>query len=603
MPLWNLKTKSDGGPVTVEQAASTHVDVEAEKTPDDTRSTVDEFPDKNAQHGIQQIEAVTVVWSKSHLYLAYLLILLIYFVDSLQQQTTNQLTPYVYSDFQLHSLIPVTGILSSIIGALVKLPLAKILDVWGRPLGFTLMVACCTLGLIMMAACKNVETYCAAQVFYWVGYNGMTYVLGVFIADTSKLENRGLMFAYANSPYIATTWAGGPAATSFLKNSGWPWGFGTFAIVTPVVSSPLIFLFLYNYRKAARMNLMPPPSERTWLQSCKYYAIEFDRESLGKSKLSWADFKTVFGIILLASGLALFLLPFSLYSYQGDGWRSSMIICMIIFGGLLIIAFVFYEKYWAPKTFIPFSLLVDRTVLGACILAGTLFVSYYCWDGYFSSFLQVVQNQSITHTTYISNIYTIGSCFWAIVVGILIKWSGTFRWLALYMGLPLQILGIGLMIHFRQPDTNIGYVVMCQIFIAFGGGTLVICEQIAAMAAAKHENIATVLAIESMFSSIGGAIGSTVSAAIWTGTFPKALEEYLPENAQADLYTIYGSLVQQLSYPVGSETRDAINKAYGVSQRYMCIAGTSILVIGVAATAVWRDIKVKDFKQVKGTVI
>ena len=46
------------------------------------------------------------------------------------------------------------------------------------------------------------------QVFYWVGENGIAYVLDVFIADTSSLKWRGLMFAFSNSPYIATTFAG-----------------------------------------------------------------------------------------------------------------------------------------------------------------------------------------------------------------------------------------------------------------------------------------------------------------------------------------------------------------------------------------------------------
>jgi hypothetical protein len=60
--------------------------------------------------------------------------------------------------------------MSSIIGGLVKLPLAKVLDIWGRPQGYALMAFFLTMGLVMMAACKNVETYAAAQVFYWVGY-------------------------------------------------------------------------------------------------------------------------------------------------------------------------------------------------------------------------------------------------------------------------------------------------------------------------------------------------------------------------------------------------------------------------------------------------
>lgn len=59
--------------------------------------------------------------------------------------------------------------MSNIIAGVFKLTLAKILDVWGRPQGYALSVFTLTLGLIMMAACRNVETYAAAQVFYWVG--------------------------------------------------------------------------------------------------------------------------------------------------------------------------------------------------------------------------------------------------------------------------------------------------------------------------------------------------------------------------------------------------------------------------------------------------
>jgi hypothetical protein len=47
--------------------------------------------------------------------------------------------------------------------------------------------------------------------------------------------------------------------------------------------------------------------------------------------------------------------------------------------------------------------------------------------------------------------------------------------------LCLEILGVGFMIHFRQPDQGIGYVIMCQVFIAFGGGSLIICEEMAVM--------------------------------------------------------------------------------------------------------------------------
>lgn len=201
-----------------------------------------------------------------------------------------------------------------------------------------------------------------------------------------------------------------------------------------------------------------------------------------------------------------------------------------------------------------------------------------------------------------AQIYTVGACFWSLVVGIAIRWSGRFKWIALYFGVPLTILGVGLMIHFRQPDTNIGYIVMCQIFIALSGGALVICEQVAAMAATSHQYVAVVLAVEGMFSNVGGAIGSTIAAAIWTGTFPEALQRRLPASAQTAFVDIYGDLEKQLSYPKESPARIAIDAAYGEAQKYMLIGATAVLALAIAAVMMWRDINVKQFKQVKGMV-
>jgi MFS family permease len=126
--------------------------------------------DEKAQAGVQNMEATTKVWSKQHLILAYIMIWCVYFIDSMQQGATGALTPYVTSSFNQHSLTATTGVLSQLIGGLSKLTLAKILDIWGRPQGYAICVLILTMGIVMMAACQNVETYAAAQVLYWVGY-------------------------------------------------------------------------------------------------------------------------------------------------------------------------------------------------------------------------------------------------------------------------------------------------------------------------------------------------------------------------------------------------------------------------------------------------
>lgn len=379
----------------------------------------------------------------------------------MQQGTTGALSPYVTSSFWQHSLTPTVMIMSSIIGGVSKLTLAKILDVLGRPLGYFICIWLTTLGLVLMATCTSVEMYAAAQVFYWVGYNGLGFCLGIFIADTSSLRNRGLMFAYASSPYIITTWLSGPISTAILAGPGFRWGFGIFCIVTPVVTLPLFFLFVHYFRVAKKQGLLPDRrSNRTAFQSFTHYATQFD----------------AIGLLLVSAGLSLFLLAFNMYPLQPLQWKAPIIICFLVFGIVLLIIFAAWEAKFAPVTFIPYDLLTDRTVVGACILAASLFVSFYIWNSYFFSFLQVVNGLTITEASYISQIYSIGSCLFALVVGFAIRITGKFKWLAVYFGVPVTMLGAGLMIQFRQPDVNIGYIVMCQIFIAVAGGTLVICQ-------------------------------------------------------------------------------------------------------------------------------
>jgi MFS family permease len=103
------------------------------------------------------------------------------------------------------------------------------------------------------------------------------YVVEVIVADTSTFKNRALAFAFNASPYIATTWAGPEAAQSFLRTSGWRWGFGTFAIILPFVAAPIFIILYRNQKKAEEQGLwVHKPSGRTLMESLKYHIIDYD---------------------------------------------------------------------------------------------------------------------------------------------------------------------------------------------------------------------------------------------------------------------------------------------------------------------------------------
>ena len=64
---------------------------------------------------------------------------------------SGNLTAYVTSSFEAHSLIPVMYTVSECMSAAFRLPIAKMLDIWGRGEGFGIMAAVSTLGIVLMA--------------------------------------------------------------------------------------------------------------------------------------------------------------------------------------------------------------------------------------------------------------------------------------------------------------------------------------------------------------------------------------------------------------------------------------------------------------------
>jgi MFS family permease len=115
------------------------------------------------------------------------------------------------------------------------------------------------------------------KVFYWVGFDGISYVLNVFVADTTSLKNRAFVIAITSTPYIVTTFIGPPAAQSFIETSGWRWGYGCFTIITPFIVLPIMYIIWKNQHEALKAGLITrQKSGRTLFESIEYYFWEFD---------------------------------------------------------------------------------------------------------------------------------------------------------------------------------------------------------------------------------------------------------------------------------------------------------------------------------------
>lgn len=200
-----------------------------------------------------------------------------FFMMALQSALSSTVMLAAYADFQQAPQVATSNILYSIIGGVLKLPIARMLNIWGRAEGLLVFIGVYTLGLIILAACNGPDSFAAGNVLFWVGYNSVYLILDVFIADTSGLKNRAFAFAFVSTPFICTAFTAPLAGQSFVRHSGWRWGYGVFAIVVPVTLCPLAVVFKYYERKAIKMGVFKrEPSGRSLVQSIVHYFHEFD---------------------------------------------------------------------------------------------------------------------------------------------------------------------------------------------------------------------------------------------------------------------------------------------------------------------------------------
>ncbi|KAG5979982.1 hypothetical protein E4U55_004512 [Claviceps digitariae] len=569
------------------KSSSVAVQEQHQRHDDEKLSVEVQAVDQHAQEGVRIAEGMTLSWSRGSLIAVFICMWLIYFVNAMRSSLAANLTPFVLSAFESHSLIPVVDVVASICSASVYMPLAKILNMWDRSLGFSCMIALSTLGMVLMAACNSFEVYAAANVFYSIGFAGVIFSVDVMTADISTMKSRGLAFAFTSSPFLITAF-GGPKAAETIYEDNWRWGFGAWAIVLPAVAVPMIVLMQVGKKKARQNGHLKTESEDAVAgrgRGFMYYFDEFD----------------VVGVFLLLAGFVLFLLPFTIAASSDDTWRSAHIIAMLVLGFLLIVSFALWERFGANCPFVPWHLLRDRNVLGSCCLSACYQISYYCWASYFTSYLQVVYDMSISNAGYIASIFDVVNGVNLFLVGLLIRWSGRFKWI-LVAAVPLYMLGQGLLIYFRQPSFPVGLTALCQVLMALAGGAMILGQQVSVMAVCQHNDVAAVLAMLNLFGTLGGGLGNSISGAIWTNTLPQKLQLLLPASVAADWSTIYDSLDVQLSYPVGSAERTAIIAAYAGTQRLMLITGTCVMVLGILCVLVMRDVNVKKVHQVKGMV-
>lgn len=208
-----------------------------------------------------------------------------------------------------------------------------------------------------------------------------------------------------------------------------------------------------------------------------------------------------------------------------------------------------------------------------------------------------------TQTGYFATVQNVTSTIAGIAIGSLMAYTRRFK-VFLVGGVIVRIIGVSMMIRYRNNHDPTFMLVLCQLLQGIGGGSVAITMQIAAQVCVRHADVAIVTALGLLTTEIGAAIGSAAAGWIFTTRLPMKLEELLiPLSfSQEQIAEVFGSLSKATSYPLDSPERVAISEAWTYTMHQLCIMAALILVPGIPLSLMIPDYLLPDSHKRSRTV-
>ena len=178
---------------------------------------------------------------------------------------------------------------------------------------------------------------------------------------------------------------------------------GMFTILVPVIAAPIIATIWWGSRpdvhqrarlqaaKERRLRSRPraveraetidmlcarregaTPLQQRWIDmQLSYHSFDL----AGSSHRSWVSLKSIFwqldfiGLVLFVIGFGLFFVTITTANSRTARWSDAHSIAQLVVGAVAIVAFIVWERVWAPHPLLPFALLRRKTVIGCVLIA------------------------------------------------------------------------------------------------------------------------------------------------------------------------------------------------------------------------------------------
>ncbi|KZO99452.1 MFS general substrate transporter [Calocera viscosa TUFC12733] len=571
-------------------------------------SSVDEL----TQEGVVKAEKAKAVWGLWGSVALWIGVGLSSFMYTLDNGTNYQWGSYATTQFNNYPAYAAIQCASSILLALGKPLFAKIMDSIGRAEAYCFSLFFYLLGYIIAASSPNISALGAGLVIWVIGFSGLQIANQIIIADFTTLRWRGLVQSLTSAWYFILFWANGQITEQLVApgGPGWRWGYGIYALCYIPALGPIILTLLWGQHKAKKLGLVKVPDPAA-------------RRSRASGAWKWVQDSDLIGLFWLGASITLIFLPIVLAggSYATLSWQSPAIPAMMVIGGVVTLPmFIYWELKRATFPIIPFRLLKNRTVLGACLISFFDFVSFYLTYAQLYGFVAATTNWSLSGITYYTNCQSLCLTFFALLWGFLaILLQFRYKW-TLTAALCVRLLGVGLMFYAREHN-GIAALVLTQVIQGAGGGIAAVASQVASQGAVPHQgtfslplpccaayadtrvDVAVATAAVLLSAELGGVVGTAVAGAIWRTSLPGHLTDALASvgftNSTYITLQVGNPMLAQSSYPSLSDpVREAIHTGYSETMRIMLIPAIVLAIIPIASSVFMRNFALTDLQNV-----
>lgn len=218
------------------------------------------------------------------------------------------------------------------------------------------------------------------------------------------------------------------------------------------------------------------------------------------------------GFVFIIGGTLCFLYGLELGSSGMAPWSSAKVICLIVFGFLLLLIFMLWESRFAKSPIIPGRIFHKVTNVASFILACLHSFTFISYDFFLPLYFQIILGFSPLISGVILFALIIPLSTMPMVGGFVIRKTGNYVYLV-YLGAALMTLGSGLFISFRD-RIEWAKLIISMVITGLGAGMLFQSPMIALQSFLHQKDIAAAMSAYSFLRSLCTSVSIVIGTVL-----------------------------------------------------------------------------------------